>query len=223
MQILNRVLRKMGLQRQQDLFTGHYDEWRAKRIAAILAYYSPTFFLGKSVLEVGCGHADIGNVFSKLGSRVTCSDARSKHLAVVRKRYPEVSTIQANLEDEWPFAYHDIIIHMGVLYHLKHFIKPLENACRSCRFMILETEVADSDDPAFALSVSEKGFDQAISGTGIRPSAEAIESVLRSCGVRFERILDARCNSGIHRYDWPVTNSNKWEHGLRRFWFIERP
>jgi len=205
-----------------EQFRGHYIEWRAKRLAAILNHYGPTFFLGKTLLELGCGHADIGAFFANLGAKVTCTDARPEHLVVVRRRHPGLKTITANLETEWPLGSYDIIIHMGVLYHLKNFTGSLEHACQNCRNLILETEVCDSDDPNFVLQTQEAGFDQAMSGIGSRPSAEAIEKVLRACGMSYERITDDRCNSHIHRYNWPVTNTKTWEHGLRRFWFAEK-
>ena len=87
----------------QNMFSGHYNEWRAKRIASIINYYNPNFFLGKSLLEVGCGLADIGGVFSKLGASVTCSDVRSEYLREVKFRYPEIKTVKANLEIDYPF------------------------------------------------------------------------------------------------------------------------
>jgi SAM-dependent methyltransferase len=222
MNIAQKIVHKLGFSDPNLLFTGHYDEWRAKRIAAIIGHYGSSFFLKKTLLEVGCGYGDIGNVFSKLGAEVTCSEARPHHLKVIRRRYPEVSVVQADLDSEWPFKEFDIVIHMGVLYHLSSYIEPIKNACRSCRHMILETEVSDSDDPTYAPLVKEGGFDQALNGTGIRPSADAIEAVLRDCGMRYERVTDDRCNSGIHRYDWPVTNSKTWVSGLRRFWFVEK-
>lgn len=222
MSILKKIAQNLRPVSTDSLFSGHYVEWRAKRIAAIIEHYGANFFLGKTVLEVGCGHADIGGVFSKLGAAVTCSDARAEHLKIVRRRLPDVTTILADLDQEWPFKFHDLVIHMGVLYHLKEHTSSLKHACNGCRHLVLETEVADTNDPTFVLSTDESGFDQAKNGVGIRPSAEAIESVLINCGMKFTRITDARCNSGMHRYDWTVTNTNKWEHGLRRFWFAEK-
>lgn len=212
----------LGRHRKEKHFSGHYIGWRAKRLAAILSHYGPSFFFNKKVLEVGCGYGDIGAVFAQLGASVTCSDARRRYLDVVRERHPEINVVQANLDEEWPFEHQDLVVHMGVLYHLSHYIEPLQRVCRGCDFMVLETEVCDSDDPSFVVQTKEKGYDQAISGTGTRPSADAIERVLDSCGMKYERITDARCNFELHRYDWQVTNSGAWQHGLRRFWFVER-
>jgi hypothetical protein len=40
--------------------------------------------------------------------------------------------------------------------------------------------------------------------------------------MRFTRVEDARCNAGIHRYDWPIEQSRRFEDGLRRFWFAHK-
>jgi hypothetical protein len=178
--------------------------------------------MGKTMVEIGCGHGDIGAFFSALGAKVTCSDARSRHLRIVRRRHPLVAVQKADMDQPWPFAPCDVVIHLGVLYHLTNIWENLRGACAGCRHLILETEVSDSDDPSFVLKVKEKGFDQAFGGVGSRPSAAAVEAFLKECGMKFERIADDRCNSDMHRYDWPVTNSGKWEHGLRRFWFAEK-
>jgi trans-aconitate methyltransferase len=203
-------------------FQGHYIEWRAKRLAAIIDYYKPGFFLGKTVLEVGCGHGDIGGTLARLGATVTCSDARAEHLAVAKVRFPDIKTVIADLDREWPSGVYDLTIHMGVLYHIRDYRSALRRACENCHKMVLETEVADSDDPSYELSTAEYGFDQAMNGVGVRPSATGIESVLKDCGLTYTRISDSRCNSGYHEYDWSVTNSGQWRHGLRRFWFAEK-
>ena len=54
----------------------------------VLKYISPEYFQNKTLLEVGCGHADIGNMFSRLGAVVTSSDGRKEHLEIVKQKYP---------------------------------------------------------------------------------------------------------------------------------------
>lgn len=87
MQILKKILSRLHEAPPNRTFIDHYFEWRAKRVAAILNHYNPSFFFGKSLLEVGCGYGDIGTVFSNLGAAVTCSDARAEHLSIIRERH----------------------------------------------------------------------------------------------------------------------------------------
>lgn len=82
-------------------------------------HYGAEFFDGKNLLEVGCGYGDIGASFVELGALVTCSDGRASHMKEVRRRHRAVAAVQADLDEPWPFDMrYDVLIHMGVLYHL---------------------------------------------------------------------------------------------------------
>ncbi len=209
----------------QAEFSGHYNYWRDKRVTAIISHFSPLWFKGKKILELGCGFGDIGAVFAALGAEVTCSEARQEHVDELKKRYSHMKAIKANMENEWPFEeQYDLILHLGLLYHLDNVHFSLEKSLAHSKYLVLETEVCDSDDPAKILKVNEDagGYDQSFVGRGSRPSAEYIEAILQEHNASFKRVDDARANAIFHTYDWPVKNSNDWCHGLRRFWFVEQ-
>lgn len=103
----------------------------------------------------------------------------------------------------------DLIVHWGVLYHLDNWRKSVRDAVELADFVTLETEVCDSDDPEFELKFAERGYDQALDGTGSRPSPAMVEAFLRDTGSVFDRVIDDRCNSGFHRYDWPIANTRE--------------
>lgn len=203
-------------------FAEHYVEWRQRRIAAIRSYYGESFFAGRSVLELGCGYGDLGAAFADLGALVTCSDARIEHLDVVQKRWPHLTTIRADLNREWPFGAYDVILHLGVLYHLEPTHESLRRSCQSATHLILESEVCDSTSPDLVIAATENGYDQAFDGAGCRPSAARIERILTEEGMTFDRITHDRCNSGIHTYDWPVRETERVQDGQRRFWFARK-
>ncbi len=201
-----------------NLFNDHYINWRQSRMNGINKYISPDYFSGKSLLELGCGYADIGNMFSKLGAVVTSSDARKEHLDIVKERYPHIKTAlidgdNLNIEDKY-----DIILHWGLLYHLREIEEHLEEVSNKCNILLLETEVCDSDDTDFYIKTREHGYDQAFNDRGIRPSPSYVESVLDNNGFKFKMIKDPILNSDCHCYDWDVKNSETSRHGLRRFW-----
>lgn len=205
-------------------FRGHYTTWQEKRVTAIIEYFSPLWFRGKKILELGAGYGDIGAVFTALGAEVTCSDARIEHLEVVKMKYPQIHTVQANIENEWPFEdRYDLILHLGVLYHLDDVNFSLERSLNSANHVVLETEVCDSNDRSTILKVDEdkNGYDQSFTGRGSRPSATYLENFIEHRGASFERIAGNECNSLFHQYNWTVQNSGEWRHGLRRFWFIK--
>jgi SAM-dependent methyltransferase len=217
--------------RHPPKFEGHYTVWRALRIQAILEHYGPRFFIGKSILEFGAGYGAIGAAFSLIGGDVTCVEGRAANVATIKKRYPFLSAQQGDLNADllglkprsggkW-----DLIIHMGVLYHLRDPEHSLRQTCRMTDHLVLETECSDSDDPAFVPLTKEKTYwsDQALDGVGSQPSPAFVERVLKEEGMEFERITDARCNSDPDVYDWPVRNTKTFVPGRRRMWFVKRP
>lgn len=207
-------------------FDGHYYDWRIKRILAIVEHYGPAFFRPCRLLELGAGFGDIGVFFHCLGSDVTFADARQEHQTEFRERYPSIPDSNYVLYDaEQHWAFHgtfDLILNMGMIYHTDYWERSIISSCMAADHVVIETEVSDSDDETYVLKVQEDGYDQAVSGTGSRPSPAAVEKVMRDSGFEFIRITDDRCNSGFHRYDWTAANSGEWTEGQRAFWFGRR-
>jgi 2-polyprenyl-3-methyl-5-hydroxy-6-metoxy-1,4-benzoquinol methylase len=105
-----------------NFFQEHYIEWRTNRFNTIVNYYGKEWFKNKNILELGCGYADFGNLFCKLGSNVTSTDIRKKHLKIAKKKYPQITTVECDLDNEWLFdEYYDLILNTEVLYHLKNY------------------------------------------------------------------------------------------------------
>lgn len=200
------------------MFKGHYVDWRDSRMNGVKKYIQPGYFKSKTLLEMGCGYADIGNAVYELGAVVTSSDAREEHLKIVNQTYPHIKTLRIDGDTDRIQEKYDIIVHWGLLYHLKEIDAHLENVSHACNILLLETEVSDSDDSAFYISTKEDGFDQAFNFNGIRPSQSYVESVLKTNGFQVKLIKDPILNTPHHVYDWEIQNSNSWRHGLRRFW-----
>jgi len=207
-------------------FSGHYEQWRSKRIASIIDWYRAPWFLGKNVLEIGAGYGDIGLAFHSLGANVTFSEGRAEHVEQMKQRLlmvkpDNIVVMDAEQGISLPGSF-DLVVHLGVLYHLDNWRQSLVDSAKKAPFMVLETEVCDSDDPGFELKIKEGGYDQAISGRGTRPSGPMVEKVLADAGWKFEQLTDNRCNAFRHVYDWKVENTGNWRHGLRRWWWCGR-
>lgn len=211
-------LRKIKCNNKKEMFSDHYVNWRMSRMNGIKKYVRPGYFESKTLLELGCGYADIGNKFYELGAVVTSSDARKEHLTVVNTTYPHIKTLLIDSDNDTIEEKYDIIVHWGLLYHLKEIESHLEKVSQKCDVLFLETEVADSDDKDFYIVTDENGHDQAFNNKGIRPSPNYVESVLEKNGFQFKLIKDPIVNSNFHKYDWDIRNSKTWRHGLRRFW-----
>lgn len=209
-----------------------YVELKKKRIAAIVNHFGKEWFDGKRLLELGCGHADMGNEFHLLGATVTVTDARKKHLEAVKEKYPYLDRVLYDLNSpEWPFRKdYDLILNMGILYHLEKYERFLENCFSSCKNMFLETIVSDSADPAFVKYVDEdgkdEGSDQSFTSRGCRPSWANIEMLIVENHFYFQRHFSKDLNTDDNLFDWEPTGSNECSRmvdekffWLRRAWF----
>jgi len=214
-------------------FDGQYIDYRNKRVEAIKRYFGIDWFKNKQILELGCGFADVSKSFFDLGANITATDARVEHLEEVNKRYPFFKTELGDLDNEWKFENHyDLIINMGLLYHLKNYEKLLINCSKHCDFMFLESIVSDSDDDAFVTyTYEDDGLDQAFNKIGCRPSEKNIEKILSHNNFKINRYFKSELNSGaVAVVDWEPKNTKQCftksdQHPfiwLRRAWFLEK-
>lgn len=200
------------------MFSDHYVNWQKSRINTIEKYLGFEFFRNKSLSEIGCGYAFFGNYFSDFCEKVSVSDARTEHIEVVRKNYPHLKSSIMDVDGEFKEENADILINFGVLYHIKNIESHIQSF-RNYDYVILETEVVDSsENTTLYVNEDKYSYDQSYSGTGNRPSQYMVESFLGSNGFDFVMIKDPILNAEFHIYDWEITNSNTWRHGLRRFW-----
>ncbi len=207
-------------------FDGKYHDWNQKRIKAIIDFYNYQFIFSKKVLDLGCGHADIGGALYRLGADLTAVDARQPHLQIAGKKFPGIKTVKADLDGNWPFhgKSFDIILDLGLLCHLINIENHLNYVCSSADSFVLETAVCDSDDAQKIVSIPENKnvYDLSANGQANYVSAQYIERVLADCGMEFKRLDSNKLNSGSYKYDWKVTNSNKCDINNRRLWFVVR-
>ena len=108
------------------MFEDHYVNWRISRMNGVKKFISPDYFKSKTLLELGCGYADIGNMFYDLGADVTSSDVRKEHLEIVKQRYPNIKTLLIDGDNDSIKDKYNIILHWGLLYHLAEIEVHLE-------------------------------------------------------------------------------------------------
>lgn len=204
------------------MFDNHYVNWRNSRIEGIKKYIDLNFFKEKTMLEVGCGYADLGNMFSNFSCSVTSTDARKEHLDEVNRRYPHITTYILDCDKDKITTKYDIILHWGVLYHLSNVEEHLKNVCEQTDYLLLETEVSDTLDKDTIFNVDESGYDQAFNNIGCRPSEQYVEKLLSEYNFYFKMIKDPIINSDYHIYDWDISETKSWRNGLRRYWICWR-
>lgn len=175
--------------------------WQDLRINYIKSKFSPQFFNEKSILELAPYNGYIGNSFYELGAKVTCIEGRKENCQHIKTHFPHLIVHQANLDTvEWKWGNFDIIINMGLLYHLENNHKQhLENCIHNSKILILET-VINSDKTEIISYRPEEGADQSLSQRGGEPSIKWIENILRKNTHHFTRANDIG-NAGEHHYD----------------------
>lgn len=202
--------------------TGSYLDWNQKKIKMIVDHYGHQYFVHKRVLDLGCGHGDLGGVLHRLGSDVTAVDARQDHLKVVSKKYAGVKVVKADLDGPWPFfgKTFDVILDLGLLCHINNFEAHLKSVCSSCTYLVLETAVVDTDDPNYSrVQNDDKTADGSYNGVSTQISAACIERVLKNCGMSFKRMDSGKLNCGKYIYDWVPANNKFYDVNKRRLWF----
>lgn len=205
---------------------GSYVEWNQKRIKAVIDYYGHQFFFKKKILDLGCGHGDIGGVLHRLGADVIAVDARQEHLKMLSQRYSGVKTVRADLDQPWPFfgKTFDIVIDMGLICHLNNFETHIKAICSSTKYLVLETAVLDSSDSSACLVKPDNKdiFDGSFNGFSSQVSAENIERVLKNCGFTFKRLDIDKLNAGAYVYNWESRDDNTYDLNKRRIWFCSK-
>lgn len=216
--------------RDDGLFDGTYDLWRVTRINKILSIYGLDELAGKRILELGAGHGDIGAFFAGIGAEVTCVDGREENLTFGRLKFRDVeglSFVRANLDEDFRhLGEFDLILHLGLLYHIEAAEEHLLRCFELADEVILESVVCDSTDPYLIHLVDEDAGvnEDALSGRGSRPSPFFIERVAREAGFEIERYFTSDLNAGEYLYDWEHQNDGSHDaYRRRRFWRFRRP
>jgi SAM-dependent methyltransferase len=207
-----------------------YDPWRTVRINKMLEIYGLDYFRLARVLELGCGHGEIGAFFADVGADVVCLDGRRKNVDIARMKHRRLTNLhceQCDLDE--PFTHYgrfDLIIDFGLLYHLRHIDNHLQCCFEMADDIVLETVVCDSNDShkIFFCDENREVDEESIAGVGSRPSPFYIERVAREHGFEATRYFTADLNVGDQFvYDWQHQDDDclgGWQ--LRRFWRLRK-
>lgn len=197
-----------------------YDNWFKKRLNKIQSIFGVDWFSNKKILELGCCDGLFGIELLKLGSQVVFADIDRDKLdnisnTIRYKSYnPSVIAIDQNKDYDLSQKF-DLVLHLGVLYHLDNWRNDLQCALRHTDTMILETiTVFEPDSASYAVPLDPM--------TDIE-----IETELRKLGCKFFRFDSAELNTQWswfrtnvmvrHLYDW---TEEKYKKG---FYTVENP
>jgi 2-polyprenyl-3-methyl-5-hydroxy-6-metoxy-1,4-benzoquinol methylase len=215
---------------RSGLYDSFFEGWKIRRIDKILELYGIDYFKNKSVLELGCGHGDIGAFFAELGANVLCLDGRAQSVNFANLKHRKVNNfkcLQCNLENDFTeFGKFDLIINFGLLYHLKNVTEHLNYCFKMSDDIMLETAVCDSADPyKIFFFDEEKDIDvNALEGIGSRPSPFFIERIAQENNFEGIRYFSADLNYDNFFYDWEHKNDDPGSKNitLRRCWRFKK-
>lgn len=215
--------------RSDGLFDGTYDLWRVKRLSKMLELLGLEWFPGKRVLELGAGHGDMGAVFADLGAQVTCVEGRDENLVFGRLKHRGVTGldfVKMDLDQDFrSLGDFDLILHLGLLYHIADIDQHLGQVFELSDDVMLESVVCDSTDPHRVVVIDENVDinEEALNGRGCRPSPFYIERVAAEHGFDVERHFGPGLNSAHYVYDWEHSDSGELGgFELRRFWRLQK-
>jgi len=229
-----------------------YKDWYQNRVQKIINIFGKDWFAGKNILELGACYGDIGFELMKLGADVTFADARQEHLDVIESKFANYSLvpdlIKLNQEEKYSLnKKYDLVLHLGVLYHIENWKQDLECAMNHSDLMILETIVSHVKVPDRQIKNYGKGrVDkhnekyEGINSILNLNCQESIESqIIKNNGkfIRFDNqelnttlSLDVEKNLIRHLYDWDydssvgINNQKRNQKNItnhfRRFWLV---
>jgi len=205
--------------------SGLYKVWRANRFKAIIQHYGKDYFRGKSMLEVGASNGDFGQMFIELGATVTSYEGRLQNFQELMAKYPTRSCAFIDLDNEPIQSHFDIILNVGLVYHLVNFEKHLANCMSCCEEMILETEVIDLSQEGYwkeREDVNNQGA--GLHSFGTKATVSYIERLLGESGFEWSRPKKPGImNTPPWIYDWVPQNKGLISGvGFRAMWFCKK-
>jgi SAM-dependent methyltransferase len=156
----------------QNFRSHHYLRHNARRLEHLASLRIPV--AERTVLEVGAGIGDHSHYFLDRGCKMTITDARSRNLRAMRKRYPHETVLRLDLDDPNAglLGTFEVVYCYGLLYHVRDPAQVLDFLSRSCSGLLLLETCVSFGEEARIEKVSEARLDptQAVSGTGCRPT-----------------------------------------------------
>lgn len=199
---------------------GYYN-WQYNRIKFVIEKYGKDFFVGKKVLELGCFEGGISQMLFNLGAKLTSIEGFERNINVCKNRYSHLDFILKDLDvDNWDFEDHyDIIIHWGLLYHLRYPEVSIKHCVSHCDYLFLESLVVDctSEHTSHVPEKNQWGTDQSIHEVGSRFSPKYVESLFAE--LPYIRYDDPKLNSN-HQPHYDNNEGNTWQL-QRKFWVID--
>jgi SAM-dependent methyltransferase len=188
---------------------------------------------GKRVVDLACGYGFWGKQLLDYKPLMIYIDGRQEHLDTLKQEQPDALTYCMNLE-EIDLEFHaDIVLCMGIIYHIADPRRLFDQIARTTGVVFVDTTVCDNDkEVIYHLSENNQAQGFSVTGNACRPSPRWVENNLRDAGfTHVFDISDARGNvpaspgmSGL-MYDWKYERTCGWrrnEQTLRKMYMATK-
>lgn len=201
------------------LHTEFYKKWVENRFVSIYneitLIFGDDFLKNKTLLELGAYDGNFGNKFYEKGAIITCYEGRKQNIDLLKSLHPEFESELIDIDKVKINKKFDIILHAGLLYHIKNVEDNLINCLENCDVFILETENIDSTDTEIDIQyeglseISEVSSlpDSDLTNYVSRTSRKFLEKTFENNGFNFKLVLNTVANIYPYRYDWVTSNT----------------
>lgn len=221
-----------------------YKSWKQKRLSRIINLLGEDWFSGKSILELAAGYGDIGIELMELGADVTFADANEEFLNIIQSKIPyPVPLVKFDQNNYYDLGKKfDLVLHLGVLYHILNWKEDLKCAFNHSDKIILETIVEASQNKIWEkkIKVSPQLWGNTLEEKSLF-SEKAVDNEIKKSGYSYLKLNNSSLNTNFgwgigeknlerHIYDWTPENvrlhSNYIKDGVsynthfRKMWFI---
>lgn len=188
-----------------------YQEWTRAKIDALKAFVS---FDKKSLIDLGAGHGYFSKYATELGATCTAVEGRQENVKYIQKIIPSSTVILMDLEKDFPSGMYDIVMSMGLIYHLEDYISHLDKCLAICNeVFILESWVDLEKDKR---GEGSKGhISLGLSDYETVPAYFNLEQYFNDHSLPYTVVMTEDINYKNKMYDWKdaVHASYRYEGG----------
>ncbi len=165
----------------------------------------------ETALDIGCGVGYFAKFLLDEGLQVTGVDGRAENTAEGKARYPEITFLVRNAEDEKlsELGRFDVVLCVGLLYHLENPFRTIRSLrAMTGKVLLAEAMCAPGNDASMKLVDENDGEDQGLNYVAFYPTEACLAKMLYRAG--FRRVYGFR---NLPRH--PLFHSGWWHRKQR--------
>ena len=172
-----------------------FDQPHAQRLMKAMAEYLQ-FVLPElransrleTALDSGCGIGLFSDLLQRSGFQVKGFDGRHQNVEEARRRFPTIpfETINVESPEVTQLGHFDLVLCLGLLYHLENPFRALRNLSALAKEVImLQSVCAPSEQPLLLLRDECRGEDQGLNYVAFYPTESALVKMCYKAGFPF--------------------------------------